>query len=237
MHHRMTLWLAIGVAAVAVACASQPAVTTTRTTTTTSSGDVALSAADGMWADSVGGTWIDTAGATRMGGRRGMAIGLTRADISTMNNANIVAHLNAGDSLEVALSQIGVSRAQDPAVRDFAQRMVTEHSAHLQMSNQLATQNGIAPIPSPADTADAMMATRMINRLSNAPAGPAFDRQLMRAEVVMHQHMLHELNLVRPQATGPALQLIDQTIPVVQQHLSAAQTIWRQVGGGMNMNP
>jgi putative membrane protein len=236
MHHRMTQWLAMGVAAFAVACASQqPVVTTTRTTTTTaSSGDVALSNAEGMWADSVGGTWIDTTGATWMGGRSGRAIGLQSADIGGLNNANIVAHLATGDSLEVTLSQLGVDRAQNTAVRDFARRMVTEHSAHLQTGRQLAAQNGITPAPSPADTADAMMATRIINRVTNTPAGPTFDRQLMRAEVMMHQHMLHELTLVRPQATGAALQLIDQTIPVVRQHLSDAQTTWRQVGGGMN---
>jgi predicted outer membrane protein len=73
-----------------------------------------------------------------------------------------------------------------------------------------------------------------MGRLSNAPAGPMFDRQLMQAEVMMHSHMLHELQMVQPQSTGAARQLVDQTIPVVQQHLADARTIWRQVGGGMN---
>jgi hypothetical protein len=40
--------------------------------------------------------------------------------------------------------------------------------------------------------------------------------------------------MVQPQASGTARQLVDQTIPIVQQHLADAQTIWRQVGGGMN---
>jgi putative membrane protein len=236
MQHRLTQWIAIGTAAIAAACATQQPVvtTTTRTTTTTSSGDVVLANTDGMWIDSVGGTWIDTTGALWMGGRRGVGIGLQAADFSTMNNANIVAHMAAGDSLEVALSQLGVDRAQNAAVRSFAQRMVTEHSAHLQASRQLAAQGGIQPIPSPLDTADAALTVRMMSRLSNVAGTPAFDRQLMRAEVAMHQHMLHELTMVRPQASGAALQLIDQTIPVVQQHLADAQTIWRQFGGGMN---
>jgi putative membrane protein len=237
MQIRFAQWLAIGTAAVAVACATQQPVlttTTTRTTTTTSAGDVALVSTDGWWADSVGGTWIDTTGALWRGGRSGLSVGLQPADISMLNNANIVAHLETGDSLEVALSQLGVDRAQNTAVRDFAQRMVTEHTAHLQMSRQMASQGGIQPMPSPADTADVTMAWRIANRLSSTPAGPEFDRRLMRAEVTMHQHMLHELNMVRPQATGTALELIDHTVPVVRQHLADAQTIWRQVGGGMN---
>jgi predicted outer membrane protein len=236
MQIRLAPWLAIGTAAIALGCATQPPVvtTTTRTTTTTSAGDVALSSAGGWWTDSVGGTWMDSTGALWRGGRTGLSLGLQPADISTLNNANIVAHLATGDSLEVTLSQLGVDRAQNTAVHDFAQRMVTEHSAHLTMSRQMAAQGNIQPMPSPADTADAAVASRIVSRLSSTPAGPEFDRRLMRAEVMMHQHMLHELNAVRPQATGTALELIDHTVPVVRQHLADAQTIWRQVGGGMN---
>jgi predicted outer membrane protein len=74
----------------------------------------------------------------------------------------------------------------------------------------------------------------MINRLTNSSTTATSDRQFMRSEVMMHQHMLNELTMLQPQASGAARQLIDQTIPVVQQHLSLAQSVWRQVGGGMN---
>jgi putative membrane protein len=117
-------------------------------------------------------------------------------------------------------------------VRDFARRMVTEHSAHMQTARQVAAQGGITPASSPADTADAAMATRVTDRLSAAPAGADFDRRFMRAEVMMHQHMLRELEQVQPQAAGAARQLVSETIPVVRQHLADAQALWRQVGGG-----
>lgn len=239
MQTRLTTSLAVGAIAFAAACTPQPVVTTTRTvTTTTSSGDVLLTDAGGMWVDSVGGTWIDTTGTLWMGGRRGRTIGLLPADISTMTNANIVEHVATGDSLEVALSQLGVERAQSSAVHDFAQRMVNEHSAHSQAAKQLGAQAGLALMPSAADTADAAVATRMFSRLSNTSASPAFDRQLMRAEVVMHQHMFRELNALRPQATAPAREFIDQTLPVVEHHLADAQSLWHQLGGTMNsMNP
>jgi putative membrane protein len=194
--------------------------------------------------------WMDTTGAMRMGGRRGRIMGLQASDIAGMNNQNIVAHLATGDSLEIALSQLGVGRAQNQSVRDFAQRMVTEHTAHMQLGRQLAAQNGITPLPAPGDTIDVRMASRMMERLTNGMAGmPGMsssnssgtsgntmggdgDGQLMAAEVAMHRHMLHELTMLQPQATGAARQLVDQTIPVVRQHLSDAQSLWRQVGGG-----
>jgi putative membrane protein len=234
MQHRTTRLFAIGAAAAAMACATQPPVTTTtRTTTTTSSGDVALNDPGGMWMDSAGGTWMDTTGALWAGGRTGTRLGFQAADVRTMTDANIVAHMTTGDSLEVALSQAGADRAQNQAVRDFARRMVTEHSAHLQSARQAAAQGGLTVTSSPADTADAAMATRTMTRLANMPAGADYDRRLMQAEVMMHQHMLHELQMVQPQSTGAARQLVDQTIPVVRQHLADARVIWRQVGGGM----
>jgi putative membrane protein len=235
MQHRMKFCMALGVAVAAMACTSQPPVTTTTRTTSTASGDVALGNS-GMWMDSSGGTWMDPSGGMWMGGSNGMAMGMQTNDVRSMSNANIVAHLAAGDSLEVALSQAGADRAQNSAVRDFARRMVAEHSSHMQMGKQMAMQGGITPAPSPADTMDAMMANRMMSRLSNSStnANANYDRQLMRAEVMMHQHMLHELTLVRPQATGAALQLVDQTTPIVRQHLADAQALWRQVGGSAN---
>lgn len=237
MQHRTTRLFAIGAAVAAMACSTNqpPVTTTTRTTTTTvSSGDVALNDPAGMWMDSAGGTWMDTTGALWAGGRTGRRMGFQMADVHTMTDANIVAHMTAGDSLEVALSQAGVDRAQNPAVRSFAQRMVTEHSAHLQSARQTAMQGGITAVASPADTADAVVAARTMNRLAGMPAGPDYDRRFMQAEVMMHQHMLHELQMVEPQSAGAARQLVDQTLPVVRQHLADARTIWRQVGGGMN---
>ena len=179
--------------------------------------------------------------------------------VVTWTNANIFAHLAEGDSLEIQLSRQGASRAQDQAVRDFANRMVSEHSAHLQTGQQLASRAGIALARAPDDTADAAMAARVFNRLSNlntnnavanggnngananannANAGTrdTYDRRFMRAEVMMHQHMLSDLATLRSQASGAAAELIDHTIPVVQQHLGAAQKVWQQVGGVLDNN-
>ena len=228
------------------------ATTTGATTTTTSGGEVDMGG--GAWNDGTrDGMWMDTTGAMRMGGRRGRMMGLQAADIRGMSDANIVAHLAAGDSLEVQLSQAILGRAQNQAVRDFAQRMVTEHTQHMQQGRQLAMQNGITPTPAPGDTVDAMMAMRMMNRLTNGgmsgmnmstgtngtsggASGGDTDRQLMGVEVAMHRHMLHELTMMQSQATGAARTLVDQTIPIVRQHLSDAESIWRQVGGGTGRN-
>jgi hypothetical protein len=86
--------------------------------------------------------------------------------------------------------------------------------------------------PAPADTMDAMMANRIMSRLSNTSATPASDRQFMRAEVMMRQHMAQADDASA--GFGHRGALIDQTIPIVQQHLALVQSVWSQVGGGMD---
>jgi predicted outer membrane protein len=245
-------WLVGGLAGAFMACTSghtgsssmpstTPVATTTSTTTattTTSSGDVALTTRRTItWVDSAGGVWMDSTGAVWTGGNGATAGAMAMETLAGMNNQNIVAHLATGDSLEIALSRKGAERAKNPAVSEFAARMVAEHTAHMQMVQQTATQGGIAPMPAVGDTLDLAIANRLTSRLQNATD---YDRQLMRAEVMMHQHMLRDLMTVQPLATGPAKQIVDQTIPVVQQHLSDAQGILRQVvgtGGGSGMSP
>lgn len=181
------------------------------------------------------------------------AIEVALPHVVSWTNANIFAHLASSDSLEIQLSQQGASRAQNHAVRDFANQMIAEHSTHLQTGKQFALQAEITPSSAPDDTADAALAGRVLNRLANFTAGDltasspdnvasngnnanspqrdTYDRRFMRAEVVMHEHMLSDLLTLRSQASGPAAQLIDQTIPVVREHLSEAQKVWQQVGG------
>ncbi|HYD51223.1 MAG TPA: DUF4142 domain-containing protein [Gemmatimonadaceae bacterium] len=227
-----TTCLAVGLAMTLGACAGT---TPGATFTSTSAGEVGfMDDAGGTWMDGSGGMWMDATGVVRMGGPGGMRMGLQATDVARMSQQHIVAHLALGDSLEIALSRLG-ERAQSAPVREFAQRMVTEHAAHLQMGMQLAQQAGITPVMAPMDTMELQMASRMMTRLGTAPQGQGFDRQFMGAEVMMHRHMLNDLRLMQPQATGAVRQLIDQTIPIVEQHLAQAQTIWRTLGGGMGM--
>lgn len=238
------LWLTAGFAAVvAGACAGSQAGSSTSTTgmpapsstatpgysmpgtPTTAGGDVASRRSSGMWVDSAAGTWMDTTGALWTRSSNGSGMSMMPSDVAGMSDANIVAHLTMGDSLEVALSQTGATRAEHNEVRDFAQRMVKEHTAHMQSAMTAAG----SVIPSRADTADARMASSVITQLTNAHAGADYDKKFMRAEVMMHQHMLNDLITLRPNASGATQQLIDSTIPVVRKHLRDAQTILADV--------
>jgi putative membrane protein len=221
---------------------ASPAATTTAASTDTgataassarsmsSAGDVKLTAG-GMWVTDSGGMWMDSSGGLWTG-EHGQPLDLQPSNMSAMTNANVAAHLSAGDSLEISLSRLGMEHSRNAEVRAFADRMVTEHTSHMQMANQKVTASGVTPVPSPADTVDAGMAQRMMQRLSTRVDSADYDRELMGDEVMMHRHMLHDLMTVRGQASGAVLTLIEQTIPVVRQHLSDAEGIRTRLGSG-----
>lgn len=218
--------------AIAVACSQQPVVGTATPAIGVAAGTAALyGPIDGLWLDTIGGVWMDTTGVFWTGVDRNTAIGPRPGDIAMMSNANIVAHLMTRDSLEIVMSQAAADRARSTTVRDFARRMVTDHAQQLRTGSRLVSDSGMVPLLSYPDTAGSILAKRMMSDLADSPSGTTFDRRFMRYEVVMHQHVLGELTMMRSRASGVALQLVDQTIPVVRQHLADARALWQEIGG------
>lgn len=233
-HGTSTVLIAIAALTGAAACATSPVMTASAPVpvTNTAGGEVALNSAGGFWIDSVGGIWMDTTGGVFLGGRSGLPLGLQMSDIRAMDDANIIAHVQIGDSLEVILSHDGDDRARSHDVEEFAEEMVRAHTANSVVAGQTAAKAELAPVAAPSDTADGSLAGRIMAHLANVPAGSSYDQAFMRAEVMMHRHMLHELELMHPQSSGPAHAVLDATIPAVRRHLAKAETLWRQVGGG-----
>ncbi|HEY4218143.1 MAG TPA: DUF4142 domain-containing protein [Gemmatimonadaceae bacterium] len=220
-------WLILGLAVAVGACAR----THPTTTVSTSAGEVGLmDGTDGMWMDGVGSYWMDTSGTLRRGGRMGSPIGLTAREVSIMTERNMLAHIRADDSLEVVMSRLGLNSATNSAVRDFAQDMISDHTAHSEKETKLAQQTGIAAVTWIPDTTDEVITQRMMTHLSRTTEGPSFDRQFMAAEVMMHEHMLHDLKLFQAQSTGHPLDFVDRAIPEVERHLKAAKLVQKSLG-------
>jgi predicted outer membrane protein len=153
-----------------------------------------------------------------------------RSNASAMTNANILAQMMEGDSLEVAMSEVGVDSARNMEVKRFAQRMVTTHTQHMDEVKSTASKAKVTPERAAGDTATAMMAKRMMDRLSDTKPSAARDRLLMESEVYFHTQLLHDIESARADATGPTKQLVEDTEPVVKHHLADARAILRKLG-------
>jgi len=135
---------------------------------------------------------------------------------------------------EVKAGQLAEQRAMSPQVKQFAQRMVTDHTRANQELMALARQKGWQ-VPTALDQKHQELFTRLQNggRSGNQPAaggtGAAagqFDRQYMEMQLKGHEKDVREFEKATQQAKDPQLKSWAQkTLPVIQEHLQMAKQI------------
>lgn len=145
-------------------------------------------------------------------------------------DANIVAHIIAGDSLEIQMSQLALARSSNAAVREFAQMMVDHHARNTTnfMAMQVDEDIGVAPM---ANDPIAAQGRSMLNSLRNL-TGAEFDRAYIRAQVAHHDADGAALQQMADMARDDDLEqdIEEQLLPVVRQHLTRAREISGQLG-------
>lgn len=131
----------------------------------------------------------------------------------------------AGDNrAEVDLGQIAVQRAARDSVRQFGQRMVTDHGQAITELQQLAQQKGIALPGGPEDKHRAVK-----DRLATL-AGPEFDRAYMQEMLVDHQNDVDTFEREAQSGADPEVKAwAAKTLPTLREHLRLAREIHTQV--------
>jgi putative membrane protein len=150
-------------------------------------------------------------------------------DVSMFSQKNLIDHLIVGDSLQVELAQLAVTRTQNAAVKEFANQLVTDHRAHLDNLNKLAAKSDIGREANPADSSGARFAGVLKNLQSMSEAG--FDQAFVQAQIMYARQSIDGLKKWRAAAKDDDVQKdIDKTLPVLEKHLSAATQVSAQLG-------
>jgi putative membrane protein len=149
----------------------------------------------------------------------GTAMALTEAEI-----AAVVTAANEGEVQQGTLAQ---NRAVTGGVRTFAQQMVQEHSAALQMGQAVFTQLGITPQENAMSQFLRTQAQTTLSQLQAIPASSLFDRSYMQVQVQMHTMVLTNLDQVLiPSARSAQMrQLLLTQRAEVAEHLQEAQDL------------
>lgn len=125
------------------------------------------------------------------------------------------------DMLEISASQLALKQASNPQVRQFAQRMVQDHTQNSAELKQLAARKGMTNQPGllPADTAK-------LQKLQ-AAQGAAFDR--LYVEMIAVQAHAEAVALFDQQAAqGSDMEVRSfaaQKLPTLQHHLQMGQAL------------
>ncbi|MEP6571977.1 MAG: DUF4142 domain-containing protein [Gemmatimonadota bacterium] len=142
------------------------------------------------------------------------AAGLSAADRQFVETAG------NGGLAEVVLGCLAKQRATNPQVKEFAQRMIDDHSKANQQLMQLSVQKGVTlALQLQGDPKAAM------DKLSGL-TGAAFDKAYMNDMVSDHQQ---DVAAFEHESTGgqdaDTKALATQTLPTLRQHLELAQQV------------
>jgi putative membrane protein len=203
-----TLMLICAIALMAFACKKESAYNNTDTsTTTTSATDTS------MTTSTIDTSGTDTSGTTSTTSTSG-------GTVSSLDPADkdFVMKTAQASMAEVTLGQMASSKATSPDVKNFANRMVSDHGKANDELKQLAQNKGLT-LPADVDAESKKTA----DKLTKA-SGNDFDKQYMTAMVDGHEKVVKEFEKKSKDAKDPDLKTwVTNTLPTLQDHLKMAK--------------
>lgn len=150
--------------------------------------------------------------------------------VGDLGDANIAAMLLALNNTDISYARLVPSRAQRDDVRQFAQRMLTDHLGVNALLTETLAKIELAPEDNLAslDMRDESAARRDAMR---DLSGFAFDSAYITNEVAYHQRFLAALDrLMLPRVrNGELKSLLNSVRPAVAAHLAHAEQVWANV--------
>jgi putative membrane protein len=156
----------------------------------------------------------------------GMAAAAEHGDAKRSDaNTQFLQEAAQGGMAEVALGQMAVTKAQHDAVKQFGQRMVTDHSKANMELKALAQSEGVT-LPQEVDAKAQALQVRL-SQLSSAE----FDRAYMEEMVKDHRDTVEKFQQAVDQEQDPQIkQWAAATLPTLKEHLQEANKTADLVG-------
>ena len=152
----------------------------------------------------------------------------TSAAVQGVADTAFVREVRTDNLLEIRAGGLAAKRSTNAAVKQFAQRMVSDHTTMGNEWTSLASRLRLG-------TTSALNAgqQQLLSRLTTIPAAD-FDREYMSWAVQDHQTNIATFQRLGPSAQSPELrQLAAKGLPILEQHLTMAQQVASQVGASV----
>jgi putative membrane protein len=125
---------------------------------------------------------------------------------------------------EVQACKLALEKSSNPAVKDFAQRMIADHSATNEKVTKLAKSKNI-PLPDSPSAKD--KATYEALKIAS---GSTFDKAFMKHNVSDHEKDIKEFTKEAAAATDPDVKsFASETLSTLKEHLKRARDINERV--------
>jgi len=150
------------------------------------------------------------------------------------NDAQIVGIVLAADQADIDYGNIALAKSHSKPVREFAQRMVTDHSAVQKSVIDLSNKLGVTAQDSA--TSDGLKSGEVdVKAKLNSLKGKDFDKYYIDNEVAYHKTVTDAVaNVLIPNAQNPELKsALEGAQPLFLKHLEHARLV--QSGGDTAM--
>jgi len=139
----------------------------------------------------------------------------------TDTDARFVQTQTENNMAEFQAAQLALQRSQNQNVRNFAQKMITDHTYVQDTLNQIAQMHPHLPLPQTLTEQN----REVLDQLARLN-GPAFDRAYMNTMVQANSVMIGELNSQLTQGWDQHISAwVQNTRPILLQHSDVAQQV------------
>ncbi len=154
------------------------------------------------------------------------ADGITEASALSLSEHQVAGVLKAVNQVEISSSKIAKKKASDLQVRNFAERMISEHKKNKTSARKLLGKLGLGAERSHVSEIfkeDANDNLRELKKLD----GAAFDESYISGQIEMHRALITDIDQrLIPAATKPEFkEFLRTTREHVKHHLAEAQEI------------
>ena len=142
------------------------------------------------------------------------------------SDAQIAAIVVTANQVDIDAGRLAKSKAHSPQVKEFAQRMITDHSGVNKSATELVQKLHVTPEPNPTSESLQKGGDANIAKLKSL-SGAAFDKAYIDHEVTYHEAVLNALDkTLIPSAQNAELKaLLVKVRPAFVAHLDMAKQI------------
>ena len=143
-----------------------------------------------------------------------------------------IAHIVVtANQVDITAGELARTRSTHAGVKEFAERMVTDHTGVNKAAGDLAARLGVTPEPNPTSEQLQQGGEQNVAALQGK-SGAEFDRAYVDQEVAYHQAVLDAIDqTLIPGARNAELKgLLQQTRPAIVAHLEHAKRLQASLG-------
>ena len=156
----------------------------------------------------------------------GQAMESSKNSSDKLTDANIAAIVVGANNIDISAGKIALDRSSDSQIREFAQRMVTDHQGVLDAAVELVTRLGVTPQNNDLVYTLSKQSTDHEARLKNL-TGKEFDKAYIDHEVAYHEAVIGVVKTqLIPGANNQELKdMLTSVLPAFDTHLAHSKKV------------